>query len=147
METRRSLPQSLPRATNSARADIASPTTSLPLPDGTTDATRAPAREGDNRVDPTSRDLLRSAVQRIRAQRAIIDDANTAISDTYRTLRAAGLNPGIVKKVVNRLGMTREERVELEERDELLRLYWQAVEDLTAEIAGRLVDAAADSEA
>lgn len=130
--------------------------TSLPLPgataaaatpDGTTDATRAPAREGDNLVGPGARDMLRSAVQRIRAQRAIIDDANSAISDTYRTLRMAGLNPGIVKKVVNRLGMTREERAELEERDELLRLYWQAVEDLTAEIAGRLVDTATDSEA
>jgi uncharacterized protein (UPF0335 family) len=127
--------------------------TSLPLPgataatatpDGTTDATRAPAREGDNRVGPGERDMLRSAVLRIRAQRTIIDNANAEISATYRTLRMAGLNPGIVKKVVNRLGLSREERAELEERDELLRLYWNTVEDLAYLDADADADAAAD---
>ncbi len=126
MSGRRPLP--LPGTATPAQAPAGSDTSSPS--DGTIDATRAPAREGDNRVGPRERDMLRGAVQRIRAQRAIIDDANAAISDTYRTLRMAGLNPGIVKKVVNRLGMTREERAELEERDELLRLYWQTVEDL-----------------
>ena len=51
------------------------PATASPI-DGTADATRAPAREGDNRVGPGERDMLRSAVQRIRAQRAIISELN-----------------------------------------------------------------------
>jgi uncharacterized protein (UPF0335 family) len=99
---------------------------------GTPDATPAPAREGDNRVDGDARALLRSSVQRIRARRAQIAEANEAIAGTYRTLRQAGLNPGIVKKVVNRLDLNRAEREALEERDELLRLYWQTVEDMVA---------------
>lgn len=99
---------------------------------GTPDAPPARARgEGDNLVPAAHRDLLRSTVQRIRAERATIAAANAAIADAYRSLRGAGLNPGIVKKVVNRLELTREERALLEERDELLRIYWDVVEDLT----------------
>lgn len=108
--------------------------TNLQLPPLTMpEPSRVHVREGGNSMPTETRDLLRSAYRRIRAVDAQIKALNGEKSTTYDALRAAGLDPALVKKMLARSTLSPDQLKARDEREETLRLYLAVVEDLVAE--------------
>ncbi|MGR0183400.1 hypothetical protein [Azospirillum aestuarii] len=85
---------------------------------------------GHNLLSEEQRELMRSGIQRVREIQRQIDALNDHKAAVYQTLRKVEIDPGLLRKVVYRLGLTTQERVAIEERDLKLAAYWAAVEDL-----------------
>ena len=124
MEPRRSLPASLSGTATPERTD-ATPEASLVRARG--DELPGP---NHNLISGEQVDLLRSSVRSIRELQRQIDQLNGRKNSVYDTLRRSKVDPGIVKKLVYRLGQPLEQIEAMQLRDAKLSAYWRAIEDM-----------------
>jgi uncharacterized protein (UPF0335 family) len=119
--------------------------TSLPPLAGATDAGRdtetgaslahvhegEPPGPGHNaHIGDRARDLIRASVQRVMGLRREIAELNADVADTYAALRAEGFDPAMVRRCVNLLEKSPQEREALREKQDLQELYWSCVADM-----------------